>query len=233
MAALNGQTLNVQINRSFVTGIYNTFCLPFSLNASEIANSPLAGAILKDYNGADVTGEGAERDLNIHLSDLENIVAGKPFLIKPETDLPSPMTFNDVTIAYHELMGQNIVADHVDFQGILAPYDLAAYSNSSPDYLGVGQDGRLYWADGSKSTGPMRAFRAFFHVKDAGTTNNAPVRRGMHAQFVEDAPQTPTGIEDQITNDKSQIANKVLRDGQLFIIRDGKTYTATGQEVTK
>ena len=229
MAALNGQTLDVQINRSFVTGIYNTFCLPFSLNATQIASSPLAGVIMKDYIGADVTGEGAERDLNIHLTDLTQIEAGKPFLIKPETDLPNPMTFNGVTIGYYAQLGQKVEAEHVDFQGILAPYDLAAYSQSSPDYLGVGQDGRLYWADGNKSTGLMRAFRAFFHVKDAGTSNNAPVRRGMHAQFVEDAIQTPTGTE---SIQPSAISiQKVLRDGQLFIIRDGKTYTATGQEV--
>ena len=228
LAALDGQTLDITIGRSTVPGIYNTFCLPFSLSAAEIAASPLAGAILKDYNGADVTGVGDERDLNIHLTNLQEIVAGKPFLIKSDAAIVNP-TFHDVTIAYHTLMGQNVVADHVDFQGILAPYDLAAYSNSSPDYLGVGSDGRLYWADGSKSTGPMRAFRAFFHVKDAGTSNNAPVRRGMHAQFVEDAPKMPTGVEDVQNGDVQ--CTKVLRDGILYIIRDSKTYNTTGQEV--
>ena len=229
MEALYGETLDITIGRTFKAGIYNTCCLPFDLSASEIAASPLAGATLKNYNGADVTGTGAERDLNIYLSDLTDIVAGKPFLIKPEADIVNP-TFNDVTIAYDELMGENIVADHVDFQGILAPYDLAAYSNSSPDYLGVGAtDGRLYWADASKSTGPMRAFRAFFHVKDAGT-NNSPVRRGMHAQFVENAPQVTTDV-DQITNDQSPMTNKVLRDGILYIERNGCIYTTTGQEV--
>ena len=42
--------------------------------------------------------------------------------------------------------------------------------------------------------------------------------------------EDPTGV-DQITNDKSQMTNKVLRDGQLFIIRDGKFYNALGAEV--
>jgi len=36
---------------------------------------------------------------------------------------------------------------------------------------------------------------------------------------------------DQITNDQSPITGKVLRDGQLFILRGEKVYTATGQEV--
>ena len=40
----------------------------------------------------------------------------------------------------------------------------------------------------------------------------------------------PTAI-DQITNDKSQMTNKVIRNGILLIERDGKTYNATGAQV--
>ena len=37
---------------------------------------------------------------------------------------------------------------------------------------------------------------------------------------------------DEISNDKCQMSNaKILRDGQLLILRNGKTYTATGAEV--
>ena len=42
-----------------------------------------------------------------------------------------------------------------------------------------------------------------------------------------DAPQ---GI-DQITNDQSQVTNKILRDGQVLILRGDHTYTLTGTEV--
>ena len=38
------------------------------------------------------------------------------------------------------------------------------------------------------------------------------------------------GIE-QITNDELQMTNKVIRDGQLLIERNGKTYNAQGAEV--
>jgi hypothetical protein len=41
---------------------------------------------------------------------------------------------------------------------------------------------------------------------------------------------TATGIN-QITNDKWEMTNKIIRDGQLFILRGNKTYTLTGQEV--
>jgi hypothetical protein len=43
-------------------------------------------------------------------------------------------------------------------------------------------------------------------------------------------PGTATAI-DEITNGKSQMTNKVIRDGQLLIIRDGKTYNTHCIEV--
>ena len=229
--ANSGAAYDITIGRTIYAGPYNTFCLPFDLSAEQIAASPLNGAILKDYNGADVTGTGAERDLNIHLTDLTQIEAGKPFLVKTETNIENPV-FNDVTITYTgdaNGLGQNIVADYVDFQGLLAPFDLAGTYQSSPDYLGVGMDGRLYWADATLSTAKMRAFRAFFHVKEVNI-QNSPVRRGMHAQFVEDAPQTPTDVE-PVTGNPSPVTEKILRNGILYILRNGKTYNAQGQEL--
>ena len=232
LTALNdGVARDITIGRTIYAGPYNTFCLPFNLSAAEIAASPLQNAILKDYNGADVTGTGAERDLNIHLTDLTQITAGKPFLMKTTTNIENPI-FNGVTITYTgdaNGLGQNIVADYVDFQGLLAPFDLAGTYQSSPDYLGVGMDGRLYWADATLSTAKMRAFRAFFHVK-ATSIPNSPVRRGMHAQFVEDAPQTPTGVE-PVTGNPSPVTEKILRDGQVIILRNGVEYTVTGQKL--
>ncbi len=38
------------------------------------------------------------------------------------------------------------------------------------------------------------------------------------------------GIE-QITNDELRMTNKVIRDGVLYIERNGKTYNAHGAEV--
>ncbi|MBR6493443.1 MAG: fibronectin type III domain-containing protein [Paludibacteraceae bacterium] len=42
--------------------------------------------------------------------------------------------------------------------------------------------------------------------------------------------QSAQGI-DQITNDQSSITNKVLRDGQVIILRNGRTFNAQGAEV--
>ncbi|MBQ2540823.1 MAG: DUF3791 domain-containing protein [Paludibacteraceae bacterium] len=36
---------------------------------------------------------------------------------------------------------------------------------------------------------------------------------------------------DQITDDQRPVTNKIIKDGQIFLLRGDKTYTATGQEV--
>ena len=48
---------------------------------------------------------------------------------------------------------------------------------------------------------------------------------------IERIPDLPTGFIDPIDNDQSQMTNKVLREGQIFILRDGRVYTVMGQPV--
>lgn len=58
------------------------------------------------------------------------------------------------------------------------------------------------------------------------------IRRGAEMSFTTQGEYQDTGGStdiDQVTND--QITNKVIRNGQLLILRDGKTYTITGQEL--
>ena len=42
--------------------------------------------------------------------------------------------------------------------------------------------------------------------------------------------KTATGI-DQMSNVKSQMSNKIIKDNQILILRDGKTYTVDGRQV--
>ena len=47
---------------------------------------------------------------------------------------------------------------------------------------------------------------------------------------VQASEKTPTAVE-TVTDKNSAGTHKVLREGQIYILRDGKTYTLTGQEV--
>ena len=67
------------------------------------------------------------------------------------------------------------------------------------------------------------AYDVTITAKDAdGTTLNTET-----ASFT----TTDAQAVNQITNDKSQMTNKVLHNGMLLIERNGRTYTATGQEI--
>jgi len=70
---------------------------------------------------------------------------------------------------------------------------------------------------------------------ETGTTYSCTViaKNGetpLYSKTVSFITSTATAI-DQITNDKSQMANKIIKDNQLLIIRDGKTYSVQGAEV--
>lgn len=72
---------------------------------------------------------------------------------------------------------------------------------------------------------------------DSPARLSAPKQAKQQGQYLELygikilADETPTGIDQ--TNGQQPTANsrKILRDGQLFILRDGKTFTLQGQEV--
>ena len=59
---------------------------------------------------------------------------------------------------------------------------------------------------------------------------SVPVAEMLRVEFGEGTPSVPTGIA-SVINTPSPVALKVIENGQLFIIRDGKVYNAQGQVV--
>ena len=92
-----GGTTDLIINRTlYKDGFFNTICLPFSLNASELAASPLAGCKL--YSLSDASYGGDKLDLTI--TEETSIEAGMPYLIKWNNDGSeiTSMNFTGVTV---------------------------------------------------------------------------------------------------------------------------------------
>ena len=71
-------------------------------------------------------------------------------------------------------------------------------------------------------SGELKAHKAYT-IYDAGSGNHAPKRM----RFVFNQENTATGV-DQVQSDQVQ-STKVLRNGQLIIIRNGVEYNANGQ----
>ena len=149
--------------------------------------------------------------LNIEIEQVSAIEAGKPYLVSfPSGNDLTAMIFADVTISASE--PQTIYTTLLDMVGILAPTEMAADTDSQ---LFLGANNTLYWSDGSA---PLKGYRAYFR------TNSVSVTPGMPARIVKHE-NTTTAISNVLDE---QHVQKILRDGQLVIIRDGKQYNALG-----
>ena len=214
MTALLGATTNLKIHRTlYKDGFFNTLCLPFSLDAADIAASPLAGCQLYTFDYAEVIGDA---QLDVHMNEADAIVAGVPYLIKWANtgDVINYLQFNDVTIT--SVQGQS-VGEGVQFVGNVGT---AALTINDHHLLFVGDNNTLYWPNTNLG---LKGFRAHFAVPASGSV---AVRRNTPARFVV-SPKVPTVLENGQMNNTQ--CTKELRNGQVIIIRDGKTYNILGQ----
>ncbi len=210
----------------YADGEYNTICLPFALDASALAASPLAGFNnLKTIKGASVTGSGQALSIDIFVEDVTEMEAGKPYLISypsAHADIVDPVFQLSSTTSY-ELHAGSVTADGVTFKGMFAQVHIDPYTNErDEDYLFLGANSQLMWPNNDASY--MRGFRAYFIIdRNAIPAQVAP--RGTHARFV-NAPKQPTSIENTELYTQAQ---KLLENGQLIILKNGIKYNAQGQ----
>lgn len=199
---------------------YNTLCLPFDMDAAQIAASPLAGAEIKAFTGASVVGD----ELQLNLSPVSEIEAGKPYFIKfSAADALSQLDFEDVTV--DASTPEAVTFNGVTLQGTFEPFAMSAQGDLdfNGGYIFLGQNNQLYWPN---EAGSIKPFRAYFIVNTSGAMS-APIRRGMPAIFNE--TNVATGMEN-IQGDKVQ-RTKVIENGQFFILYKGTKYNVQGQVV--
>lgn len=208
-----GQTLEevttvrpVQINSQ-----YNTLCLPFSMNESQIAASSLATAEIYHFSGATLVNNS---ELELYFQPTATITAGVPYFFRlPETgDNWTGLDFEDVTIT-------TATAGSVTYGDVTLIGTLSQVSISGTDKLYLAAGNELHW---SATTRTIKPFRAYFSV--VGLPAGAPPRARAIVR-----PNMPTDIESvQSTAISSQ---KIIENGQLFIQKNGVKYNAQGQIV--
>lgn len=216
----NGVPRDVSIIRTVQrNGYYNTLCLPFSVTASQIANSSLDGAVIKEFSNAQVIGD----ELQITLMPVSEIVAGKPYFVKYENATAlSQLNFEAVTV--NSAAPEGVTYNGVTMIGTYVPKAVAAQS-SATDGAGVlflGPNNQLYWPN---TAGTIKPFRAYFTLS---LGSGAPIRRGMPARIIE-ATNTATGVENIDAQPSDAASVKVIENGVLYIIRNGEKYNAMGQ----
>lgn len=210
LTAYNGETADVNTNRSLVADAWNTLCMPFEINVSDLGE----GADVQDLFGVEQDGEELIFGFKPITEDV--LEAGHPYLVKPTSNV----TLTNFT-------GKTIVAEPMTLtkgayalQGVFKPTTLI--NDGKTLFVGPEtENGNLYYPSASGNL--MNGMRAYF--KKVSGPAAAPKR----IRYVVNYHNTATDVES--IQDLEVSSQKILRDGHLFIIREGKVYDAQGMLV--
>ena len=198
--------------RTIPEGYFGTVCLPYAVAAADIQNAIVYKIISFATN----------EEKGLLLEQVDDMGKGKPYIFYAEA---GTVTFGYVMYGDAALAGkkENGLVGVLSAQEIYGADNCVLQSNEfHPTY------------NSATSTNvfiTVPANRAYLYrpdVPDApdGGPVMSPRRRvlGIHS-----APNSATGF-DEVQGDKVQ-STKVIRNGQLLILRDGHTYNALGMEV--
>lgn len=237
----------VDVERKLIGGTYNTMFLPFGINGvggkvgdvqmngkayylrqvvDDNGNSlldPETTSILV-YDTAVVENIGGEEVIafNFHEYAEENssetLFAYKPFLIKPENDITVRMHFWSALMQAPANAGARTSAVQAFVKGVLAPTVIPVNPEGDNTLILVA-DNRL-----AKVTtqGEMLGLRLYFTVpKDVSPSARSIIR----------VNNAPAGIDDIETPQQGAAVIKIMQNGNIYIIRNGKMYDIMGREI--
>lgn len=199
---------DIQIIRSIVPGMYNTICLPFDVNSTQL--QAIFGSDVELLQMSAATLSGIKLDLSFE--DATSIYRGTPYLIKTSKAVVNPV-FTDVEIKAEE--GNATSGDDADFIGNFIKGEVPAGDQN----LFLGQNNLLYF---SQDATPIKGMRAYFHVKVPGAAHmiqNARIVKG-----------TQVVTELHLVNGENK-ATKTIENGQLIIIKNGVRYNVMGAKI--
>lgn len=202
----NAQTVDVDLNRSFkADGAWYTLCLPFPMTADQV-NAAFGACKLAKLNGSELRGSSL---IHLNFDYVNTIEAGVPYLFMPMADV-KPVIIEDVVI---DNTLRPIVTDYFSMNGIFYPTHVA-----TGDYF-LYSDNYLYPVQESDNSS-LNGLRAYFTIEE-GAPASARARVVM-------APTVTTDLQE---NTITTTAEKVIKDGTIYILRGDKIYTTTGQLV--
>lgn len=216
-----GELTTAKVNRAMTHGVWTTCVLPFSLNKQQV--DAIFG---KTYDRDHLDGtqilyfdhvEGTKAIFVRHA--YNNIVAGKPFLIKPAQDVASINTA-EVTDYPYVTIENTQPAEWCKGNGYVW---MSSYSNDMTVQAG---DCFISNNDGSfknfvGDSGTLKGFRGY--LKHIGTNG------------VSEAKKLTVGMGSNVTSDETSAIDGILIDGDMpadsVTAADGKVYNLNGQVV--
>ena len=219
ITASDGLIRDVKVTRSFTAGDLYTLVLPFDVDAAQTA-SQLPGQLTK-LNNSYLKENG---DLRINFVNVSAVEAGVPYLYQPSANVTNP-AFVGVAVS-KDLNPSEPADNYAKYYGIYAPMDGDALHAKTNAYV-LGPDQYLYAVSDLPAEQTMAALRAYFVLNFPSAPAGAP-KQLAKVVFNSTETETTTNMENAQADNT---CTKVIVNGQLLIIRDGKMYNVQGQLV--
>lgn len=232
----DGQTCStVDIFRPLRNDCYNTFCLPFDLDLTQLADGhPYKvldnneGATLLEFSGVELKSfNNGENCLELQFTKVNEVLSGVPYLFKPKEEINSIVSLKhsdpENEIQFKKTEGFTVIHDFSNQENNVTYYGIISVRNvytTEPDeiiLILVDQNRLAKITEG----GNILGFRGVFvlaHSLPAGTV----------ARIAERKP-TPTSVIN--LNGEQVDVEKFLREGRVYIRVGEDLYNIDGQKV--
>lgn len=149
--------VNVTLNRPMKIGRWNTFCVPFSIDANQVTSQFGEGTQIAEYSVS------VDDEIAFATVQSNAIVAGKAYLVKPtKVAATEGYTFSNVNITALKPTKETVDNGAIDFRGIYNPTDITVGLPTNTFAAGI--VGNVVKKAVSDSN--MKGFRAFFIIPE-------------------------------------------------------------------
>lgn len=229
------------VNRTmYKNGTLHTLCLPFDV--PNVDASPLAGAEIFEFKGGTVSGAIGSEVLQLNMSRLtgKGLRQGVPYLLRWAKTSPVETLS---TLRFYNVKNWDDDTDAatdpgnttIKFHGVYPKAHIPGYTSSSEKHYNffLGANDSIYWPDDDNypedAGHNMKGFRAYFYIVTAEYPFSAPARQSIQAVWKIDSEVTGYGLP--VTGYGLPGTGKLLRDGKVILVIDGKMYDMQGQEI--
>lgn len=221
-------THTLTVTRKLRAGMYNTICLPFGVDLTGLQE----GHYLKNAEAwefanstSDTYNESGDPVTILNFNKVTTLEAGKPYFIKLKgnQDVTTDMTFSGVSskpYVYPQSGGGLIFYPTINPTTIPA----GALILVANDRLAVNTE-----------EGEMLGLRGYFQIDETDPIFASEIKQRaaegrVYLSFKKPVTSSVPIAPEAEQPHKPQVS-KIMRDGKIYIIRDGVTYTITGARV--
>ena len=223
LEALDGQTCTVTLQRTLAAGSWNTFAVPFNVSSQMLGYlTSTYGMQVKELTGTSLENEG--KTLMLNFEDANEMVAGKPYLVKVTADFDfSAQALPNVEVS-KDLVP--VETEYVDFIPTLGKTTIGSESDDAKTILFVAAGNLL--KNPAAMPAYMKGFRGYFQLKNADTARSFVLNLGdketgiTTTDFTDSTDKAGAGydLQGRKHNGQSSMVNGQLKKG--IYIQNGK-----------